>query len=40
VLRTNIVQDAWERGQQLSIHGWIYRLHDGILRELTVARSK
>jgi carbonic anhydrase len=39
VLRTTIVQDAWERGQRLSIHGWIYRLHDGILRELTVAQD-
>ncbi len=39
VLRTTIVQDAWERGQRLSVHGWIYGLQDGILRELTVARD-
>ncbi len=39
VVRTTIVQDAWERGQQLSVHGWIYRLHDGILRELTASRD-
>jgi carbonic anhydrase len=39
VVRTTIVQDAWERGQQLSVHGWIYGLHDGILRELTASQD-
>jgi carbonic anhydrase len=39
VIRTTIVQDAWERDQRLSVHGWIYRLQDGILRELTVAQD-
>ena len=39
VVRTTIVQDAWEHGQQLSVHGWIYGLHDGILRELTASRD-
>ncbi len=34
VCRTTIVQDAWRRGQALAIHGWIYRLQDGILRDL------
>jgi carbonic anhydrase len=28
------VQDAWARGQQLSVHGWIYALRDGLLRDL------
>ena len=32
--RTTIVQSAWERGQELAIHGWIYGLHNGILRDL------
>lgn len=32
--RSNIVQNAWARGQELSIHGWIYDIHDGILRKL------
>jgi carbonic anhydrase len=32
--RTTIVQDAWKRGQPLSIHGWVYRLQDGLLRDL------
>ena len=34
VSRTTIVQNAWERGQELSVHGWIYGLDDGLLREL------
>jgi carbonic anhydrase len=35
ISRCNIVQNAWERGQELTIHGWIYAIHDGILRKLT-----
>jgi carbonic anhydrase len=31
---TTIVQDAWRRGQQLAIHGWIYSLANGLLRDL------
>lgn len=34
VCQTTIVQDAWERGQPLTIHGWIYGLQDGLLRDL------
>ena len=34
VCETTIVQDAWERGQPLSVHAWIYRLDDGIIRDL------
>jgi carbonic anhydrase len=34
VCETTIVQDAWERGQTLTVHAWIYRLDDGILRDL------
>jgi len=36
VSRTTIVRDAWARGQKLSLHGWIYALHDGLLRDLGV----
>ncbi len=32
--RTTIVQDAWTRGQALTIHGWIYDIRDGLLRDL------
>lgn len=34
VCQTNIVQDAWERGQELSIHGWVYGLKDGLIHDL------
>jgi carbonic anhydrase len=39
VCRTSIVQDAWARGQGLAVHGWIYGLHDGLLRDLETTRS-
>jgi carbonic anhydrase len=34
VCQTTVVQDAWARGQALSVHGWIYGLHDGLVRQL------
>jgi len=34
VCQTSIVRDAWERGQPLTVHGWIYGLRDGLLRNL------
>jgi carbonic anhydrase len=39
VCGTSIVRDAWERGQDLSVHGWIYGLHDGLLRDLGMTVS-
>jgi carbonic anhydrase len=41
VCRTTIVHDAWRRGQTLAVHGWIYSLQDGIVRDLglSVARE-
>ena len=40
VCHTTIVQDAWSRGQKLTVHGWIYSLSDGLLRDLgTVVES-
>jgi len=36
VCHTTIVQGAWRRGQDLSIHGWIYGLQDGLLKDLGV----
>jgi len=32
--RTTIVQNAWARGQELVVHGWIYSVGDGLLRDL------
>ncbi|HTX65366.1 MAG TPA: carbonate dehydratase [Opitutaceae bacterium] len=34
VCQTTIAREAWERGQTLSVHGWIYGLQDGLLRDL------
>jgi carbonic anhydrase len=34
VCHTTIIQDAWLRGQKVTIHGWIYSLRDGLLRDL------
>ena len=34
VCLTTVVQDAWARGQQLAVHGWVYSLADGKVREL------
>jgi carbonic anhydrase len=31
---TTIVRDAWDRGQQLTVHGWCYGLADGLLHDL------
>lgn len=35
--RTTVVRDAWARGQELVLHGWIYALEDGLLRDLDVS---
>ena len=32
--QTTMVQDVWQRGQELVVHGWFYGLHDGLLRDL------
>jgi carbonic anhydrase len=34
VCQTTVVRDAWTRGQELSVHSWIYSLRDGLLRDL------
>jgi carbonic anhydrase len=39
VCETSIVRDAWERGQELTVHGWIYGVHDGLLRDLDMTIS-
>lgn len=39
VAQTSAVQDAWERGQDLTIHGWVYGVHDGFLRDLSTSIS-
>lgn len=39
VVHTTIVQDAWDRGQELTVHGWIYSIADGLLRDLNVGTT-
>jgi len=36
VCQTTIVQNAWERGQELTVHGWVYGLSDGLVRDLNI----
>jgi carbonic anhydrase len=40
VCQTTVVQDAWARGQELSVHGWVYSLNDGLIRDLKIAVSQ
>jgi carbonic anhydrase len=40
VALTNVMQDAWARGQSVSIHGWVYGLRDGLIKDLDVTMSK
>jgi carbonic anhydrase len=39
VCQTSIVLDAWERGQELAVHGWIYGLKDGLIRDLETSAA-
>ena len=39
VCHTTIVRDAWTRGQKLAVHGWIYDVADGLLRDLAVTAT-
>lgn len=39
VSQTTVVQDAWKRGQELTIHGWIYSLQDGLIRNLKISTA-
>lgn len=36
VCRTTVVEDAWRRGQEVVIHGWVYGLHNGLLEDLSM----
>jgi len=39
VCRSSILEDAWSRGQRVAVHGWIYDIHDGLLRDLDTTVS-
>ena len=36
---SNVMQDAWARGQKVSVHGWVYGLKDGLVKDLQVTMS-
>ncbi len=36
VAHTTVMQDAWQRGQRVTLHGWVYGLSDGLLKDLHV----
>ena len=40
VCETTIVRDAWARGQDVTVHGFVYGLHDGLIRDLGVSVSE
>ena len=40
VCLTTIVRDAWDRGQELAVHGWVYGLKDGLIRDLGTTVTK
>ena len=39
VARTTILQEAWKSGQQIAVHGWIYAIADGLLKDLEVSET-
>lgn len=40
VCQTTVVQDAWARGQQVEVHGWVYGLHSGLIKDLRLTVGK
>jgi carbonic anhydrase len=39
VCQTTVVENAWERGQNLAVHGWVYGLHNGLLHDLNICAT-
>ena len=40
VALSTVIQDAWSRGQEVAVHGWIYGLRDGLLKDLQVTMDR
>ena len=39
VCNTSVVKNTWKKGQELSVHGWVYSIEDGILNDLNVTKN-
>ena len=39
VCHSTVMKDAWARGRAVTVHGWIYGVHDGLLQDLLVSVS-
>jgi carbonic anhydrase len=39
VCQSTVMLDAWARGQTVSVHGWVYGIHDGLLQNLHISVS-
>ncbi len=39
VCRTTVVADAWQRGQSVVVHGWVYGLHNGLLQDMCITST-
>ena len=37
VCHSNVMQDAWQAGHTINVHGWVYGVHDGLLKDLLVS---
>ncbi|MNY69486.1 Carbonic anhydrase 2 [compost metagenome] len=40
VALSTVLQDAWARDQKVAVHGWVYRLKDGLLKDLQVTMDR
>jgi carbonic anhydrase len=39
VAMSNVMQDAWSRGQKVAVHGWVYGLNDGLVKDMEVTMT-
>jgi carbonic anhydrase len=39
VALSNVMQDAWSRGQKVAVHGWVYGLNDGLVKDMDVTMT-
>jgi carbonic anhydrase len=40
VAQSTVLQDAWARGQEVTVHGWVYGLKDGLVKNLNVSMNR